>query len=243
MFGWNRYGQCGTGDSGDQLLPCALDYNTFNGSPVVFVACGGAHSAAITLPPADTSSRGQSGHKHGQGSAMGGQSGPRWQEAARCSQLWTFGNGTSGQLGHAESYETCVPRLVSGLDGVSVRMVACGEAHTAGVSGDAELFSWSFGCKQGRERERLSMIESELEALEAKNQAEREVRTVFDCRWCSLLVSYRLIGTQAHANGRHIQRQKDKKTQRDVKSPAYLLLFSFSLSLASPCFTSAWHQP
>ena len=66
--------------------------------------------------------------------------------------LWTFGGGSSGQLGQGTVADQAVPAMVSGgwCFQPGVRMVACGDEHTALVSGDARDFNWSFECSAGR---------------------------------------------------------------------------------------------
>nr|XP_020455771.1 probable E3 ubiquitin-protein ligase HERC6 isoform X2 [Monopterus albus] len=57
-------------------------------------------------------------------------------------KVFTFGEGTYGQLGHSSSANEVRPRLVDGLDGPASQ-IACGRRHTLvlGVSGQL----WAFG--------------------------------------------------------------------------------------------------
>lgn len=45
-------------------------------------------------------------------------------------QLWTFGHGRYGQLGHGSSDDISVPRTCLDLVGSKVTQVACGRCHT-----------------------------------------------------------------------------------------------------------------
>ncbi|CAI0402034.1 unnamed protein product [Linum tenue] len=59
-----------------------------------------------------------------------------WHTAAVTSsgQLFTFGDGTFGTLGHGDRISTSVPREVESLRGMRVKKVACGLWHTAVVA-------------------------------------------------------------------------------------------------------------
>ncbi|CAA7016459.1 unnamed protein product [Microthlaspi erraticum] len=87
-----------------------------------------------------------------------------WHTAvvASSGQLFTFGDGSFGALGHGDRRSSSVPREVEGLSGLRVMRVACGVWHTAAVvevsnevsSDDAEqcsssgqLFTWGDGEK------------------------------------------------------------------------------------------------
>ena len=47
----------------------------------------------------------------------------------------TWGNGDFGRLGHEGRWGEVYPRKVSALDGVDVKEVCAGGAHTAAVTG------------------------------------------------------------------------------------------------------------
>lgn len=73
-------------------------------------------------------------------------------------QVWTFGRGDDGRLGHGiffTSMEDSIeigdtgwkysPRRVDVLRGVVVQQVTCGSYHTCCVTNDGELYSWGGG--------------------------------------------------------------------------------------------------
>lgn len=84
-----------------------------HGYEIVDVACGGAHSAAIT-------SNGQ---------------------------LYTWGKGRYGRLGHGDSEDQLKPKLVEELVGYKVIDVACGsgDAQTLCITDDDNVWSWGDG--------------------------------------------------------------------------------------------------
>ena len=61
-------------------------------------------------------------------------------------ELFSFGQGTEGQLGHADFQDCAAPKLVQQLAGLAVRQAAVGLNHTAVSveSGGAQVL-WSWG--------------------------------------------------------------------------------------------------
>ena len=60
--------------------------------------------------------------------------------------VFTWGNGSFGQLGHGEDVSLTVPKKVLGLN-QKVRNVSCGGAHTAFITDKNELWM----CGRGRD--------------------------------------------------------------------------------------------
>ena len=58
-------------------------------------------------------------------------------------ELYTWGEGDHGRLGHGNTLRCRFPTKVEGVGGV-VKQVACGEAHTLALSSDGQTV-WSFG--------------------------------------------------------------------------------------------------
>ncbi|XP_026171578.1 probable E3 ubiquitin-protein ligase HERC6 isoform X2 [Mastacembelus armatus] len=56
--------------------------------------------------------------------------------------VFTFGEGSHGQLGHNSTANEVIPRLVNGLDG-PVSQIACGRCHTLVLGCSGQL--WAFG--------------------------------------------------------------------------------------------------
>lgn len=84
-----------------------------HGLEIVDIACGGAHSAAIT--------------------ATG--------------QVYTWGKGRYGRLGHGDSEDQLKPKLVEALLGFRVVDIACGsgDAQTLCITDDDNVWSWGDG--------------------------------------------------------------------------------------------------
>ncbi|MCO5558428.1 hypothetical protein L7F22_012010 [Adiantum nelumboides] len=54
----------------------------------------------------------------------------------------TWGNNSSGQLGHGDLQSVCEPTLVKELQFVKVQAVSAGWSHTPFISGNGEAMTW-----------------------------------------------------------------------------------------------------
>jgi alpha-tubulin suppressor-like RCC1 family protein len=60
--------------------------------------------------------------------------------------LYTFGSGSSGQLGHGDVEEmTQFPRRVEPLVGVPIMTVAAGSLHSLALTRNGRIFAFGFG--------------------------------------------------------------------------------------------------
>lgn len=153
-FGRGEDGKLGHGDEKIQHLPKSVE----GLSNVTFVACGRNHTAAITggrLYTFGTGLFGQLGNgeqqKRNRPILVEGLDNVTYvacgnEDTAAISngQLYTFGleMGTRGQLGHGDDLNLVRPKLVEGLDNVTV--VACGQSHTAAISNN-RLYTFGRG--------------------------------------------------------------------------------------------------
>ncbi|CAB1327289.1 unnamed protein product [Coregonus sp. 'balchen'] len=163
VFSWglNSHGQLGLG-KGVPLQPIPALVRSLTGVPVTQVAAGGTHTLALTLP----------GLVYCCGANRAGQLGlNRVDEKGRynicavpalrvlgvsfisCGEahsavltkdgrVFTFGEGSRGQLGHDASANELIPKLVERLDGL-VSQIACGSHHTLVLGSSGQL--WAFG--------------------------------------------------------------------------------------------------
>ncbi|KAL2334859.1 hypothetical protein Fmac_016072 [Flemingia macrophylla] len=179
VFTWGEElgGRLGHGVGKNAVQPCLVEALT--STTVDFVACGEFHSCAVTMAGElytwgdGTHYAGLLGHgrdvshwipKRIAGPLEGLQiafaaCGP-WHTALVTStgQLFTFGDGTFGVLGHGNRENVPYPREVESLSGLKTIAVACGVWHTAAVveviathSGTSvssgKLFTWGDGDK------------------------------------------------------------------------------------------------
>ena len=162
-FGSGFYGSTGHGNEEDQLVPRRMPAAGFNGERIVMVATGDTHTVVLS----------EAGHVFTWGDGKYGQLGhgdredqraPRQVEAGRFGgekvvfvaaggrhtvavtaggSVYTWGWGTSGQLGHGDNNNRNVPTLVGDGAFVRVVMAACGNEHTLVVTQDGAL--WACG--------------------------------------------------------------------------------------------------
>lgn len=111
MYSWGRGedGQLGLGDTSDQYKPVPVDVLKDKG--VVQICCGSGHTVVLT----------------GEG------------------EVYTWGRGDDGRLGHGDNGWKYVPRVVEALRGKNIVQVTCGSYHTAAITDAGELYSWGGG--------------------------------------------------------------------------------------------------
>ncbi|XP_075506181.1 PH, RCC1 and FYVE domains-containing protein 1-like isoform X1 [Primulina tabacum] len=112
IFSWGEElgGRLGHGVDSDVLHPKLID--TLSNTNIELVACGENHSCAVTLS----------------------------------GDLYTWGDGRFGILGHGNEVSHWVPKRVNGpLEGIHVSSVSCGPWHTAVVTSAGQLFTFGDG--------------------------------------------------------------------------------------------------
>nr|XP_023882208.1 PH, RCC1 and FYVE domains-containing protein 1-like [Quercus suber]POE73396.1 putative e3 ubiquitin-protein ligase herc1 [Quercus suber] len=179
LFTWGEEsgGRLGHGVGNDVSQPRLVE--SLTATTVDFVACGEFHTCAVTMYGElytwgdGTHNAGLLGHgtdvshwipKRISGPLEGLQvasvtCGP-WHTALVTStgQLFTFGDGTFGVLGHGDRESISYPREVESLSGLKTIAVACGVWHTAAVVevivtqssasiSSGKLFTWGDGDK------------------------------------------------------------------------------------------------
>lgn len=160
--GKGSYGRLGLGDSNNQSMPKKLVLEPHRNMKKVSSSKGSdGHTLAITVEGEVFSwgdgEYGKLGHGNSatqkypkmiQGPLVGKvvacvSAGYRHSAAVTCDgELYTWGEGDFGRLGHSDSQSRNVPTLVKDIS--SVGQVACGSSHTIAVSQDGRTV-WSFG--------------------------------------------------------------------------------------------------
>ncbi|KAI5596058.1 hypothetical protein BDE02_03G181300 [Populus trichocarpa] len=180
VFSWGEElgGRLGHGVDSDVSHPKFVDgLKNFN---VELVACGEYHSCAVTLS-GDLYIWGGNAYNFGllgcgseatqwvprkldgplEGIHVSSVSCGPWHTAVVTSagQLFTFGDGTFGVLGHGDRISVSIPREVESLKGLRTMRAACGVWHTAAVveimvgssnssnCSSGKLFTWGDGDK------------------------------------------------------------------------------------------------
>jgi len=98
------------------------------------------------------------------GAAAGTNHTAAWTEEG---ELFTFGYGDEGQLGHGGGVNELVPKLVEALAGKNVVGAAAGNTHTVVWTETGELFTFGYGNtgKLGHGGEGLELVPRLVEAL------------------------------------------------------------------------------
>ncbi|VFR02950.1 unnamed protein product [Cuscuta campestris] len=112
IFSWGEEsgGRLGHGVDSDVLQPKLID--ALSNTSIELVACGEHHTCAVTLS----------------------------------GDLYTWGDGHFGLLGHGNEVSHWVPKRVNGpLEGIHVSCIACGPWHTAIVTSAGQLFTFGDG--------------------------------------------------------------------------------------------------
>jgi len=111
VFSWGRGedGQLGIGDTSDQDEPTYVD--ALRGVGVRQIACGSGHTVVLTME----------------------------------GQVYTWGRGDDGRLGHGDNGWKYVPRIAQSLLGQIIVQVTCGSYHTAAVASNGDLYTWGGG--------------------------------------------------------------------------------------------------
>jgi alpha-tubulin suppressor-like RCC1 family protein len=174
-FGVGKRGQLGHGKRLDEKLPRMLLQGIGYGIRIVQVSAGGglvrvAHTLLLTssgrVLSFGTGQYGALGHGYSGGKQLPDILRPHYIEALAGTRIvcvsageihsaavsldgdvYTWGDGFCGQLGHAEKKPEVLPVQVEcgGLDDECVSHVSCGARHTLAVTEEGEVFSWGLG--------------------------------------------------------------------------------------------------
>ena len=158
-WGRNNYGQLGDTDSTSKSTPVTTFAGGTNWKQVS--ASGGNHCAAIktdgTLWTWGTGSFGQLGHNDTTNSytpVTTFAGGTNWKQVSGgdnyCAAikidgtLWTWGIGTSGQLGNNAATDRSTP-VTTFAGGTNWKQVSAGNIHCAAIKTDGTLWTWGQG--------------------------------------------------------------------------------------------------
>ncbi len=166
-FGRGQAGALGHGDEADRPTPTRLEHAALTGQEIVEVAAGGRYSMLRSSAGAVfTFGQGSSGrlghgdtdnrlvptplqHPELDGHLIAGISAGAAHSILRteAGEIFTFGAGDSGRLGHGDSEERLTPARVTheNLDGKNVIEIAAGGSHTVAVSADGTVFTFGWG--------------------------------------------------------------------------------------------------
>lgn len=161
LFTWGggMYGKLGIGNEEGQSSPRLVE--TLKDLPVKQVACGSRFTLVLlensdvygwgdTLGTDEESSEDQFlpspvQELHGKDIVQISACGFHSAALSESGEVFTFGAGEFGRLGHGSELDERVPRVVEALKGKHVKQVACGGFHTAAVLDTGEVYTWGGG--------------------------------------------------------------------------------------------------
>ncbi|KAI5616864.1 putative E3 ubiquitin-protein ligase HERC4 [Silurus asotus] len=167
VFSWgqNKYGQLGLGKSVD-LQPNPALVRFLVGVPVIQISAGGSHTMALALPGqvfcCGANSVGQLGlnrtDENGRFTVCAVPA-LKYLKVSSIScgaahtailtkegEVYTFGEGAHGQLGHNSTKNELLPRKVEGIEGPA-KQVTCGSQHTLVLMSSGILFTIGSGVR------------------------------------------------------------------------------------------------
>jgi len=165
-WGGGMYGKLGHGDERGHTSPCPV--KALSENRVVEVACGSRHTVCIDVDNNvhtwGDKENGVCGH--GSNNADGHQTVPLLIDSLRDAQVkivhiaacgfhtlaaskegqvFSWGEGKFGRLGHGNEENKFVPTLIEGLAEYNITHVAAGGFHSAAISDSGLLFTWGGG--------------------------------------------------------------------------------------------------
>ncbi|GKY95712.1 hypothetical protein MPSEU_000532000 [Mayamaea pseudoterrestris] len=161
-WGGGMYGKLGHGNESGSSVPKRVE--GLGGHTVSQIACGSRHTVIVTSTGATYSwgdnENGVAGHGYTEGhqcipKLVDHLAGKKIVRISACGfhsaclsdadELFTWGEGKFGRLGHGTESNCHGPRLVESLVGKKPRQIACGGFHSAVVTEDGQLFSFGGG--------------------------------------------------------------------------------------------------
>jgi alpha-tubulin suppressor-like RCC1 family protein len=121
MFGGGEHGQLGLDDFVNRLYPTEVNAFVKIRRKVVSITLGWSHSVALTIHP-----------------------------ETKAMEVYTFGNGDHGKLGHGDITRKAVPQLVRGLVGKHVYCVASYNEHTSALCSPGGSYYFFFSLSNDR---------------------------------------------------------------------------------------------
>ncbi|KAL9233360.1 hypothetical protein vseg_008375 [Gypsophila vaccaria] len=146
---------------GEQKKCCKINEDNDHVNQVLFISAGASHSVALLSRNMVCSwGRGEDGQLgHGdaedrfspvQLSALDGHE----VNSITCGadhtlayseprlQVYSWGWGDFGRLGHGNSSDVFIPQSIKTLDGLKIKQIACGDSHCLAITMDGEVMSW-----------------------------------------------------------------------------------------------------
>lgn len=160
-FGAGGKGRLGHGDFNNQMSPKQIEY--FRGHKVKAIAAGSEHTLVLTeageVYSFGRGGYGQLGHGDNEDQSL-----PKKVEAlagikvkaiaagdhyslvlTEAGEVYSFGYGLTGRLGHGDDENQSLPKKIEGLTGIIVKAIAAGGGHSLVLTEAGEVYSFGSG--------------------------------------------------------------------------------------------------
>ncbi|KAI4299662.1 hypothetical protein L6164_033097 [Bauhinia variegata] len=140
-------------------------------------------------------------------------------------EVFCWGQGKGGRLGHKIDLDVNSPKIVESLNGIHIKGVACGENHTCALTDSGEVYTWGDdGCGAGLVAERTQRSRwiphklSGLDGISILNIACGEWHTAIVSS-CGRLFTYGdgTFGVLGHGNLHSISQPKEVESLRGLR--------------------------
>jgi alpha-tubulin suppressor-like RCC1 family protein len=215
-WGRNTFGNLGHGDTEQRNTPNIV--TRLSEFAVIDVSCGAKHAMAVTsdfkVYSWGNGGNGRLGHGTNIGSAsplpierlfnvniMTVSCGESHSGAvAILGEVYTWGAGTYGRLGHGQEGDLYVPDVVSSIKGKRIYMLACGFRHNLALSTQGEVFAWGAGNYGVTGMTDLKEIQNILVPIQIKHLQGKKITQIAVGPWHSVAIT---SGGEVYSWGYH----------------------------------------
>mmetsp|Transcript_24145 Transcript_24145/g.66907 ORF Transcript_24145/g.66907 Transcript_24145/m.66907 type:complete len:608 (-) Transcript_24145:79-1902(-) len=167
-WGGGAFGELGHGTEEDHYLPKRVDALVQHNKHIKQVVCGDFHTVSLTISGEVLAWGSNTAGRTGHGETDGYQLVPKRVErlagvrvmsistgsahtavVTETGEVYTWGFGKNGELGHSQGDCCHVPTLVKAMQGRKVKQVSCGSNHTGVVTEDGRCFTFG-GNRHGK---------------------------------------------------------------------------------------------
>lgn len=215
-WGRNTFGNLGHGDTEQRNTPAIV--TALSELAIIDVSCGAKHMMAVTsgfkIYSWGNGGNGRLGHGTNIGSAsplpierlfnvniMSVSCGESHSGAiAILGEVYTWGAGTYGRLGHGQEGDLLLPDVVSSLKGKRIYMLACGFRHNLALSSQGEVFAWGSGNYGVTGMMDLKEVQNMLVPIQIKHLQGKRITQIGVGPWHSVAIT---SGGEVYAWGYH----------------------------------------
>ncbi|XP_060786136.1 alsin isoform X2 [Neoarius graeffei] len=149
-----------------------------------------------------------------------------------CTEVWTWGRGQEGQLGHGDTLPRLQPLCIKSLSNKEVIKIVAGSCHSLALTAHCQVYSW--GCNKLGQLGHLNSLNTVPQSVTMSDgvrvwdAAAGQTHTV-------LLADGDCLQPLLYYSGEHVQAWEDSLTAAYTKTPT-LLPFFMNLGYVSSIF-------